>query len=121
VAWELCAWNGKGGDENRTFKAANDQRSFLFRLKNPHNVGARRFALKAGMKHGAICCSSDWGPVFGGGNSDIAISGRHHRNMESSSGIGNSCTNDTGLDANTFFTGSWNFKVKEIEVFERTD
>jgi hypothetical protein len=28
---------------------------------------------------------------------------------------------DTGLDGQTFFTGSRNFKVKEIEVFEITN
>jgi hypothetical protein len=32
-----------------------------------------------------------------------------------------SYTNDTGLDRETFFTGSERFKVKEIEVFETTD
>jgi hypothetical protein len=35
--------------------------------------------------------------------------------------FGRSYANDTGLDGKTFFTGSWHFKVKEIEVFELTD
>jgi hypothetical protein len=32
--------------------------------------------------------------------------------------FGESYTNDTGLDGMTFFTGSLEFQVKEIEVFE---
>jgi hypothetical protein len=42
-------------------------------------------------------------------------------NEFSSIGFGYTYTNDTGLDGKMFFTGSKNFKVKEIEVFEITD
>jgi fructose-specific component phosphotransferase system IIB-like protein len=35
--------------------------------------------------------------------------------------FGNACTNDTGLDGNKVFTGSFLFRVKEIEVFEITE
>jgi hypothetical protein len=35
--------------------------------------------------------------------------------------LGRSYTNDTGLNGEVVFTGSMNFQVKEIEVFEITD
>jgi hypothetical protein len=42
-------------------------------------------------------------------------------NTDSQTKLGPVYTNDTGLDGRTVFTGSWEFKVKEIEVFEITD
>jgi hypothetical protein len=54
--------------ESRPYSLYNkvDQslKSFLFTLKNPHNVPARKFALKAGKKNKAICCNSLRGPHF---------------------------------------------------------
>jgi hypothetical protein len=47
VEWESRVWNeGSGGSDNRR-KADDSQRSFGFTLKNPNNMSARRFALKA--------------------------------------------------------------------------
>jgi hypothetical protein len=40
-------------------KADPSLKSFLFTLKNPHNVPARRFALKAARKEKPIYCVSD--------------------------------------------------------------
>jgi hypothetical protein len=50
VEWESGVWNGKVGIEQNCLKAGDSLKSFLFRLKNPHNIQARRIALKAGMK-----------------------------------------------------------------------
>jgi hypothetical protein len=50
VEWEL-PHQGK-------LKADASLKSFLFTLKNPHNVPARRFALKAEKKNEAINCFS---------------------------------------------------------------
>jgi hypothetical protein len=36
-------------------------------------------------------------------------------------GFGNTYTNDTGLGGKIVFTGSNNFEMREIEVFEITD
>jgi hypothetical protein len=47
-------------------KADDSQKSFLFTLKNPHNIPARRFALKAEEKWRAIDCDSGCGPHFYG-------------------------------------------------------
>jgi hypothetical protein len=114
VEWESQVWSEDGSN----FKADDSQKSFLFTLKNPHNIPARRFALKAGMKHQAIKCDSRRGPYFG---LDIAVHDNCNANTDSSTYLGSSYTNDTGLDRNVVFTGSSKFQVKEIEVFEITD
>jgi hypothetical protein len=93
--------------------------SFLFTLKNPHNVPPRRFALKTEKKNEAISCRANSGPVFLCG---IAVSDDCNANNNSyNKYFGENYTNDTGLDGKTFFTGSTHFQVNEIEVFEITD
>jgi hypothetical protein len=99
------------------WKADPSLKSFLFTLKNPHNVPARRFALKAEKQDWAISCASYCGPDFG----DIGVRDNCNANTDSSTRcFGTVYSNDTGLDAETFFTGSSDFQVKEIEVFEIT-
>jgi hypothetical protein len=39
-------WNGKFGDGNNIWKADDNRKSFIFTLKNPHNVPVKRLALK---------------------------------------------------------------------------
>jgi hypothetical protein len=80
--------------------------SFLFTLKNPHNVAARRFALKADQKHAAIDCPSGLGPSF---SHDIAVWDNCNAYAYS------------GLPKDTVLTGSIIFQGTEIEVFEITD
>jgi hypothetical protein len=46
-------------DSSYDLKADDSQKSFVFTLKNPHNIPARRFALKAEKKHHAIMCNSE--------------------------------------------------------------
>jgi hypothetical protein len=99
------------------YKADDSLTSFLFTLKNPHNIPARRFALKAKKKHRAIWSDSGWGPDLCG----IHVSDNCNANTDSCTCLGASYTNDTELGENAFFTGSEKFKVKEIEVFEITD
>jgi hypothetical protein len=113
VEWESDSPKNPG-----KWKADPSLESFLFTLKNPHNVPARTFALKAEKKDEAILCRSDYGPRFG----DIVVSDNCNANTDSgTSRFGDRYTNETGLDHQTFFTGSLFFKVKEIEVFEITD
>jgi hypothetical protein len=93
--------------------------SFLFTLKNPRNFPARKFALKAEKKDKAIICNFSYGPHFG---YDIGVFGNRDPDAGSYTHIfGSIYANDTGLDGETFFTGSDSFKVKEVEVFEITD
>jgi uncharacterized coiled-coil protein SlyX len=106
------AWGSKTG-----YIGDPSVKSFLFTLKNPHNVRARRFALNPEMKHLAIYWDSGWGPRF----YDFSVSNNCNTNTVSYSfNLGKGYTNDTGKDGTTFLTGSRNFQVKEIEVFEIT-
>jgi hypothetical protein len=98
------------------YKADDSQKSFLFTLKNPRNIPASRFALKAERKGTAINCNSGWGPRF----CDIAVSDNCNANTDSRTSLGYAYTNDTGLHGKVVFTGSKKFRVKEIEVFEIT-
>jgi hypothetical protein len=120
LEWESRVWNGKEGKESNLRKADDSLKSFLFTLKNPHNILAKRFALKAAENDRAILCSSTHGPHFW----DIRVSNNCNANTISWAfwdGSDDVYINDTGLDGNTFFTGSKYFQVKEIEVFEITD
>jgi hypothetical protein len=100
---------------NGNFKADASVKSFLFTLKNPHNFGARTFALTAVQKHKAIMCDSRSGPRFW----DIGVYDNCNANRNSFTGsFGAHYTNDTGLNGLTFLTGSNNFTAREIEVFE---
>jgi hypothetical protein len=109
VEWEAPQHSKSKADPSLT--------SFLFTLKNPHNIPARKFALKDQAKDDAIYCDSWWGPRF----RDIAVSDDCNANAKSYTSLfGTSYANDTGLPRETFFTGLAKFTVKEIEVFEVT-
>jgi hypothetical protein len=102
-------------------KADDSQKSFLFTLKNPHNVAAKIFALKNEKRRPAILCGPRVGPRFGSG-CDIAVYDNCNVNSKSHAmEFGLTYNNHTGLDGPTFFAGSGNFRVKEIEVFEITN
>jgi hypothetical protein len=101
-------------------KVDDSLRSFLFTLKNPHNIPARRFALKAEYSTHAIYCNSQYGPCFSG-RCDILVSDNCNTNTRSQTDVGWNYTNDTELDNEIVFTGSKHFQVEEIEVFEITE
>jgi hypothetical protein len=56
-------------------------------------------------------------------DTEVAFYGSNNcnANNDSSTGLGFVYTNGTGLDVGIVFTGSANFQVREIEVFEITD
>jgi hypothetical protein len=99
------------------WEADDSMKSFVFTLKNPHNIPARRFALNAQMKHHAIYWNSKYGPHFDA----IWIKDNCNASANNGSSLGVNYTNDMGLAGNIVFTGSQCFKVEEIEVFEITD
>jgi hypothetical protein len=101
-------------------KCDNTLTSFLFTLKNPHNIPAMKFALKPERKEYAIRADSSLGPIFGGG-CDLAVYSQCNTNTSSHTHcIGDTYTNNSGVANDKLFTGSAYFKVKEIEVFEIT-
>jgi hypothetical protein len=115
VEWESWVLTGIGMN---CYKADPSLKSFVFTLKNPHNIPARRFGLKAEKRNEAIRCNCEYGPNFW----DIGVSDNCNGNTNSwTFQFGESYTNDTGLNGETFFTGSRNFQVKEIEIFEITN
>jgi hypothetical protein len=87
---------------------------FLFTITNPHNVPPRRFHINPSANQTAMQCNPCSGPIFG--NSDLSVSST----TGSTKGFGQVYINDTGLEGETFFTGSPSFTIKEIEVFEVT-
>jgi hypothetical protein len=120
VKWESREWNGKYGEENDCYKGDDSLRSFLFTLRNPHDVPPRKFALKAEKKQYAIFCNSAYCASFG---YDIRVENNCNIN-NSYIRIGtqwSDCTyaNDTAFEY--FLTGAKNFTVKEIEVFQIAD
>jgi hypothetical protein len=109
-------------------KCDDSLKSFLLTLKSLHNIPARKFALNAESKQFAIRCNSSYGLIFGGiivsgfsAPSDIYLSHNCNADTHSSTSLGGAYTNGTGLDAKVFFTGSFHFQVREIEVSEITD
>jgi hypothetical protein len=96
----------------KKFKADDSEKSFLFTLKNPHNVVARRFGLKAQMKQPALYFPPGRGPQFPG----LWVYGNCNAHTRSNTiGFGATYTNDTGLDGDTFFAGSMHFQVREMK------
>jgi hypothetical protein len=103
--------------ENNCTKADPSLKRFDFTLKNPHNFPEMKFAPQAEKKDGAIVCVSLRSPHF----RDIDAFDGCNTNTASGSSLGGCYANDTGLDGETVLTGSSNFAVKEIKVFEITD
>jgi hypothetical protein len=98
---------------NNCWKNDNSLRSFLFTLRNPRGVPPRKFVLRKEWKQKAIFCSSPQCCTFGG---DIAICTNCNTSNESCTQIGN-YYQSSGTDLK-HFTGAYNFRVKEIEIFE---
>jgi hypothetical protein len=103
-------WNSDGNwvsDPSRT--------SFIFTIKNPHNLPSRIFKQKEDAN--AIFDSRWFGPSFGYGN-DLSVCGEWQSPTECCSTLGPTYTNDTGLAGTNVLTGAKHFAIKEIEVFE---
>jgi hypothetical protein len=73
------------------------------------------------MKHQAIYCDHRYGPNFGYSPTEIAVYNDCNVSTNSYTSLGLAYTNNTGLNDEIVFTGSCNFQVKEIEVFEITE
>jgi hypothetical protein len=104
-------------DSNSGVRADDSLKSFLFTLKNPNNIPAKRFALKAERKGEAIYCGSESGPHF----RNLAVCDDCNLHTYSTTFLGYAYINDTRKDPEIVFTGSKGFQVKEIEVFEIID
>jgi hypothetical protein len=101
------AWSSAGG-----YRSDATLQSFLFTIKNPHNLSARIFTQKQADR--AVYDDDSCGPFFG---NDLHVYG-DWRKGECYSYLGNTYNNDTGIAGNEVLTGSQKFAVQEIEVFE---
>jgi hypothetical protein len=106
-------WESSAPGEIGHVKGDESLRSFLFTLKNPSGVAARKFALKAGAKQSAICCDTDCGPVFG--RTCIYVADSCNANTLN---FGEEYESVSGKVEAEFLTGAQFFTVKEIEVFQ---
>jgi hypothetical protein len=95
------------------------RKSFLFTIKNPHGLPPRTFPLGRDGRANAIYNQSTYGPLFGSGH-DLCIHNQCNAFNSSSTNLGYSYTNDSGIPGNSVLTGAANFVVEEIEVFEIT-
>jgi hypothetical protein len=109
VSWESSTDN----------KWKSDPNAFLFSLINKDNQPVR---MKVDPKKHqyAICCHSSCGPVFG---HDIRIANNANTSMDSYSDLGDCYKHPQYAkgtnEAKTFLAGSYQFKLDEIEVYEK--
>jgi hypothetical protein len=115
-----CVW-----DSSNSWKADDSQKSFLFTMKNPHSIPARKLSLTPNMKQYAMYCWTADPLIWFGNGGAIGISaGCTTNNQSHNTGFGHSngsYENDTGLNGPTFFTGESNYTVKDLEIFELID
>jgi hypothetical protein len=104
------AWTSRG-----TFASDPSLQSFLFTIKNPHNLPARIF--KQNRAENAIADNGGCGPSFGSAW-DLYVCDQCHGSNGSHTDLSTVYTNDTGIPSRQVFTGDYNFTAEELEVFE---
>jgi hypothetical protein len=102
------------------------QKSFLFTLKNPHNIPARRFGMASTRQAYVLQMYTSGSPIVWMGSSGAialmtgcsASAVSHNRGF---AGTDSTFVNDSGHDGKTLFTGSETYTVKAVEIFEFFD
>jgi hypothetical protein len=110
-------WQMRDKDKDNRWKADDSEKSFLFTLKNLHNIAPRIFALNPALKHRAISCDSELSPHF----YDMVVSDNCNVNTRSTACLDDISINDTGREGERVLVSWRYFGVKEIEIFELTD
>jgi hypothetical protein len=101
-------------DSNKSWKPDNTGNSFVFSVKNPHNIKFKMFVVPNSPS--AIYCHGSYGPTDGHGHVIHVVNGCN-ANSISYTKLGGTYPNTTGIGATQIVTGQYNFMVKEIEVF----
>jgi hypothetical protein len=101
-------------------------KSFLFTLKNPHNIPPRIFKMNPSSKYGLYRREDRRCLVWMGYYGAISpVAGCNTNSNSCHSGLSgtgwHTFANDSDHDAKTLFTGSTNYQVKEMEIFEFFD
>jgi hypothetical protein len=103
------AWSSEAG-----YVSDSRLRSFVFTIKNPHNLPAQIFKQK--QEAYAIYNHSSQGPTFAG--CAFRVQDPFQAATYNCSNLGETYTNDTGIAGDQLLTGESSFVVDEIEVFE---
>jgi hypothetical protein len=101
-------------DTSNKYVADPSCQSIIFTLTNPHKIPPTKYSLSNYEK--AIHCHPYFSATFGAGQ-DICIANNSNQNTYSYSNFPYSYSDTTGVGRTTF-TGSYNFMVREIEVFQ---
>lgn len=97
-----------------------DKNSFIFSLVNKEENPIKMNIAK-GKEENAIYCSSMFGPTFGDGH-DIYIAHNSNSNLASYSKLCHSYvlpSHESDETKRFLLAGSYNFKVEDIEVFQK--
>jgi hypothetical protein len=111
----VCQW-----DSSNSWKSDESMRSFLFTLKNPHNLAPRIFSL-CQKEYSMLCYRTGYLVWFGNAGCIGIPDDCNENNNSHTNGYSlekPTYANDTGLPGSTLFTGEKNFTVKELEIFE---
>jgi hypothetical protein len=118
-AYVVCPWDSRKG-----WQGDDSLQTFLFTLKNPHNIGSRTFKMISGQKDYVLYSDGRVSPwlVWIGYGGAISISSPGEGSVIGhNSGFGTPSStfeNDTGLSGPTVFTREDPFTLKELEIFE---
>jgi hypothetical protein len=105
------AWSSSNG-----YLSDASLESFIFTIKNPHNLPAQIFKQK--QEGQAIYNGgASHGPTFGA-NHDLQVYDPFESTTYNYSNLGKTYTNDTGIGGKEVLTGEYSFGIKEIEIFE---
>jgi len=91
-------------------KYTYDPEAFIFSLTHKTKLNKQKNTSRS------IFCSTNYGPIFGGG-SDISICDNCNNNNNSYSNGNHTYNLPEGVDNKTYLAGACNFKVKDIEVY----
>lgn len=98
----------------------SDPSAFLFSIKNPSQLAPVKLKLLPRPGDYALYDVTTLGPVFGGATGyDLCIHSGSNVDYNSYSNLGQTYKLPTG-QTSTFFTGSKNFKLAEMEVYKVT-
>ena len=119
INWESTKWNGQRG-ENNCSRRDGDGDEFAYTLKNPHDFKPTKYNIKNEWKNHSICCDVNLGPIYG--CNDIRIENNCNTKWNYFKfydfSPGEYCFEYNNGKNRLTFTGEYNYKVEEIEIYQ---